>query len=119
LAMTGYPESATGYGANMQPALAVAVDAGIPMAAEAWAKYQTRNPKQDYGASPQFAVVPGGPATGMAVRNTESGISRKRTTSLEYLTRPAGTAVRWESGGRPGFYDVRGGLRLKNPAGKE
>jgi hypothetical protein len=57
-AMDGYPEAATGYGANMQPALAAAVDAGIPGAAAAWARYQTRNPKQDYSAAPQFAVVP-------------------------------------------------------------
>jgi hypothetical protein len=59
-AMTGYPDGATGYPANMQPALAAAVDAGIPDAAGAWARYETRNPRQDqeYSSRPQFAVVP-------------------------------------------------------------
>lgn len=58
LVMDGYPSGAEGYGANMQPALAAAADAGIPGAAEAWALYETRNPRQDYSAEPQFAVVP-------------------------------------------------------------
>lgn len=57
-AMDGYPDVATGYGASMQPALATAVDAGLAGAAEAWARYQTRDPKQDYSAAPQFAIVP-------------------------------------------------------------
>jgi hypothetical protein len=56
--MDGYPDEATGYGANMQPALAAAVDVNAPGAAEAWEKYQTRNPKQDFSALPEFAVVP-------------------------------------------------------------
>jgi hypothetical protein len=56
--MDGYPEEATGYGANMQPALAAAVDANVPNAQAAWEKYQTRNPKQDYSSQPEFAVVP-------------------------------------------------------------
>jgi hypothetical protein len=56
--MDGYPDSPTGYGANMQPALAVAVDARAPHAFDAWARYQTRSPKQDYSSSPQFAVIP-------------------------------------------------------------
>ncbi len=56
--MDGYPESPTGYGANLQPALAVAVDAGVPQAAEAWERYQTRAPRQNYSSTPQFAVVP-------------------------------------------------------------
>lgn len=56
--MDGYPDAATGYGANMQPALAAAVDAGADKAQAAWEKYQTRAPKQDYSSSPQFDVVP-------------------------------------------------------------
>jgi hypothetical protein len=58
LVMDGYPDNATGYPANMQPALAAAVDAGVPDAAEAWARYESRKPKQDYAGSPQFAVMP-------------------------------------------------------------
>jgi len=56
--MDGYPDSPTGYGANMQPALAAAVDAGYENAMDAWLKYETRIPLQDYSESPQFDVVP-------------------------------------------------------------
>jgi hypothetical protein len=58
LVMDGYPESATSYGSNMQPGLVAAVDGGAPGAAAAWAKYETRSPRQDYTSSPQWAVVP-------------------------------------------------------------
>lgn len=58
LEMDGYPAEATGYGANMQPALAAAVDANAPGAQAAWDKYETRNPKQDWTTLPEFAVVP-------------------------------------------------------------
>jgi hypothetical protein len=58
--MEGYPSEATGFGANMQPALAAAVDAGAPGAREAWEKYQTRSPKQDFSVMPEFDVVPRG-----------------------------------------------------------
>lgn len=57
-AMDGYPELGTGYGANMQPALAAAVDFKSPRASDAWAKYETRVPKQDFTEAPQYAVVP-------------------------------------------------------------
>jgi hypothetical protein len=56
--MIGYPDEATGFGANMQPALAVAVDAGARGALEAWNQYQERMPKQDYTSMPEFSVVP-------------------------------------------------------------
>ncbi|WP_108867035.1 gliding motility-associated C-terminal domain-containing protein [Aquimarina aquimarini] len=58
LEMNGYPESPTGYGANMQPALAASVDAETDGAFDAWARYLSRLPKQDYTSSPQFAIVP-------------------------------------------------------------
>jgi hypothetical protein len=54
--MRGYPDSPTGYGANMQPALAIAVDANKTVAA--WNLYQSRSPKQVYTSDPQFAVFP-------------------------------------------------------------
>lgn len=58
LKMDGFPDSPYGYGANMQPALAMAVDRGAPGAREAWERYETRDPKQNYGSSPVWAVVP-------------------------------------------------------------
>jgi hypothetical protein len=73
--MDGYPEIATGYGANMQPALAVAVDAGAPSAQAAWDKYQTRAPKQDYSSEPQFDVVP--KAYAVAVRDPGTPRARR------------------------------------------
>lgn len=60
--MLGYPDDATGYGANMQPALAYAVDIGYPGAKDGWNTYETRDPSQktigEYGAEPQFSIVP-------------------------------------------------------------
>jgi hypothetical protein len=58
VAMAGYPDSPTGYGANLQPALSAAVDNNEPNAATAWGKYQTRSPKQYYNDTPQFDVIP-------------------------------------------------------------
>jgi hypothetical protein len=56
--MTGYAYSPSGYPANMQPALAAAVDSGIPGAAEAWDRFQARPIKPDYRDYPVWAVVP-------------------------------------------------------------
>ena len=56
--MVGYSSSATGYPANMQPALAYSVDAGAPNAAAAWQKFMNRSVKPDYTGAPQFAIVP-------------------------------------------------------------
>jgi len=56
--MTGYSSSVAGYPSNMQPALAYAVDAGIPKAKDAWAIFQARTVKPDYSNGPQFAIVP-------------------------------------------------------------
>lgn len=56
--MTGYATSSTGYPSNMQPALAAAVDAKVPGAAEAWAKFIGRSVKPTYSDAPQFAIVP-------------------------------------------------------------
>ncbi|HCY64208.1 MAG TPA: hypothetical protein DHV59_15575 [Oxalobacteraceae bacterium] len=57
-AMIGYPTSATGFPANMQPALAYARDAGIMNADTAWNKFNQRQLKADYSTEPQFAIVP-------------------------------------------------------------
>lgn len=118
--MTGYPDGATGYGANMQPALAAAVDAGVPKALEAWTKYQTREPKQDYTSSPQFAVVPGGPALGgTASLPVARTVGRKRFAAIKLDSRPFGISLQRENGSQGRHYDVRGGLRRHDKPGGE
>jgi hypothetical protein len=56
--MTGYSYSAEGYPSNMQPALAVAANSGIPNAQTAWNIFMQRPVKPDYTAEPQWAIVP-------------------------------------------------------------
>jgi hypothetical protein len=56
--MTGYSDSSIGYPSNMQPALAVAVAAGIPNATEAWALLAGRSAPPYYPDAPQWAIVP-------------------------------------------------------------
>lgn len=56
--MAGHPEDAESYTANLQAALAAAVDAGAPGASDAWSKFLSRSVKPDYHNAPQFAVVP-------------------------------------------------------------
>jgi hypothetical protein len=56
--MVGYSSSIAGYPSNMQPALAYAVDAGLPNAAAGWTRFMSRSVKPNYGESPQFAIVP-------------------------------------------------------------
>ena len=56
--MTGYATATTGYPANMQPALAMAANAGVVNGKEAWARFAARNLKPNYGTGPQFAIVP-------------------------------------------------------------
>lgn len=54
----GYPWSPQGYPANLQPALASAVDAGIPGAAAAWKLFMKRPTKPNYSAYPNWDIVP-------------------------------------------------------------
>lgn len=54
----GYPWSPQGFVANMQPAIAAAVDAQAPGAVMAWEIYQKRPTKQDYSAYPNWDIVP-------------------------------------------------------------
>lgn len=56
--MTGFPYSPTGFPSNMQPALAAAVDSGIPGAAEGWRIFMGRSVQPDYSNYANFAVVP-------------------------------------------------------------
>lgn len=56
--MSGYPWSPQGFPANMQPALATAVDAGVPDADKAWSVYMHRTTKPDYSSYPNWDIVP-------------------------------------------------------------
>jgi len=56
--MVGYADSVLGYVANMQPALAVSADAGIPNATKAWTLFQNRTVKPDYSKNPQWNIIP-------------------------------------------------------------
>jgi hypothetical protein len=58
--MTGYSDSSQGYPSNMQPALAIAADAGIENADKAWALLASREHPPYYPDAPQFAIVPRG-----------------------------------------------------------
>jgi hypothetical protein len=60
--MSGYPDSATGFPANLQIAVATAADTGLPNAKVAWNlfKYRSIKPtgKHAYDRSPNFALEP-------------------------------------------------------------
>ncbi|MFC0250896.1 RIFT barrel domain-containing protein [Massilia consociata] len=56
--MSGYPSAATGYPANLQPALAYAADAGGAAGAQAWHQFEQRASKPNYALAPQFAIKP-------------------------------------------------------------
>ena len=66
--MTGYAASQSGYPSNMQPALAAAVDAGVPNAQQAWELFAKRPVKPDYSVAPQWAIVPQRNTAGTAAR---------------------------------------------------
>ncbi len=56
---SAYPDDATGYYANQQPAVAVAVDAAIPGAARAGRRFYVDTAvKPDYTDMPQWAIIP-------------------------------------------------------------
>jgi hypothetical protein len=56
--MMGYGGQPDGYPANLQPALAIAVDAGIANASAGWTKFRGAASYPDYNTDPQWAVVP-------------------------------------------------------------
>ncbi|UJJ57577.1 hypothetical protein [Rhodanobacter denitrificans] len=60
--MHGYPNSATGYPANLQTGLAAAADSAVPKAHEAWNLFESRSVKPSgttaYNNYPNFAVMP-------------------------------------------------------------
>jgi hypothetical protein len=56
--MVGYADSPEGFPSNLQPALAVAANSGIPNAKAAWRLFESRPVKPDHSNAPQWAVVP-------------------------------------------------------------
>ncbi len=53
-----YPDDPESYVANMQAAIAVAVDARVADAPAAWARFAQNSNELDYVSNPQFAIVP-------------------------------------------------------------
>ena len=110
LVMDGYPDSPTSYGSNMQPGLAEVVDYGAPGAAAAWAKYETRNPRQNYSSSPQWAVVPREKTA--AINNNGTSCKPGRLlvkTSIKRLGK-TGVTILYTSGTVKREFDLRGRL---------
>jgi hypothetical protein len=56
--MAGNAYSPDGYPAQMQPALAAAVDAGVPGAEEAWTKFRNRSAQPRGGIEPRWNIIP-------------------------------------------------------------
>lgn len=55
----GYPWSATGYPAILQPAIAMCVDGGVTGATAAWSVFQ-KYARMDYSGDPKYNIVPKG-----------------------------------------------------------
>lgn len=56
--MVGYPDSPTGFPANLQIGLAMAAGSNVTNAQAAWQTFQGRSVQPDYSDKPQFAVLP-------------------------------------------------------------
>jgi hypothetical protein len=56
--MMGDASTPEGYPSQLQPALAAAVDAGVPGAGEAWAKFQSRTAQPRGGVDPKWDILP-------------------------------------------------------------
>ncbi|WP_147418087.1 hypothetical protein [Salinisphaera sp. Q1T1-3] len=62
--MAGYPDSDTGFVANLQIGAASAASTGEPAAAEGWRWFMARPVRPDYSRAPQFAILPSRPVAG-------------------------------------------------------
>lgn len=62
--MTGFGYNTDGFPANLQPALAMAVDTGYTDGDLAWDLFDSRTNGPNYGLSPQYAIVPRGYVAG-------------------------------------------------------
>jgi hypothetical protein len=103
--MTGYSSSVAGYPSNMQPALAYAVDAGIPKANEAWAIFQARAVKPDYSNGPQFAIVPHAVAAGPVVTPPAPPVVVPPAIKPGKVTTPSNTKLKSLKGLTASFFD--------------
>ena len=93
-AMDGYPDQPDGYVANLQPALAAAVDAGVPGAQAAWNRMTTSSPRPDFSNYPNWAVVPRAAAVGGGTPVTVSLIANPAS-----VASGASTTLTWSSTG--------------------
>jgi hypothetical protein len=100
--MGGLSNYVMGYPANMQPALAYAVDSGIANGKRAWDLFQSRTIKADYSAGPQFSIIPRtyvaayiAPIVDTTPKQTWVQIAKEGET----VTVPADTTVRYGGNG--------------------
>ncbi len=56
--MIGYSDNPEGYTADLQPAVAMIAELGVPGGDSAWTRFDTRTVVPDYDFDPHFAVVP-------------------------------------------------------------
>jgi hypothetical protein len=92
--MDGYPDQPDGYPANLQPALATAVNAGIPGAQAAWNRLVTSTPRPNFNDYPNWAVVPRGSAVGGGTPVTVSLIANPAS-----VQSGGSTTLTWSSTG--------------------
>lgn len=60
MAVDGYPDEAVGYAAGARASLATAIDAGVPNAAAAYARWLSFTPRMEnaFNSDPTWAIVP-------------------------------------------------------------
>lgn len=110
--MTGYPDSPSGYPSNLRPALAVAVDAGLTGAVDAWNRLlrtQAIAPSPGYADYPVWAVVPRTTtlaAPSVTLSASPTSVSAGQTTTLTWTSSGADSCV--ASGGWAGTVGTSG-----------
>jgi hypothetical protein len=139
--MGGISEGYLGYPSNMQPALAWAVDAGVPNAPKAWDLFMSRTVKPDYSLGSGFSIIPHGyvnttvsPTPGatlptapaapvtpivtatLAAAPTVAGTWMRLGGENEIVTVPADTVVRYGDGatGRYVYAKITGQFTISN-----
>lgn len=121
--MTGYSDSSVGYPSNIQPALALAVDAGLPNADKSWQRLSTRGAPPYYPDAPQWAIVPRGevaapePAPAASIELIDEpgkGIWIVIGSEGDTLTIAADTIVRYGANGHYVWAKVGGQFKADN-----
>ena len=97
--MTGYPTEPTGYVANLRPALATAVDAGLPGAVTAWNRMLNSQQQPNFNDNPIWGISPrslngtsGGSTSGSGT-TTSGGTGTGGTTTGGTTTGGTGTTT--------------------------